>query len=320
MKNIGSVKIDDTYAEAFNGLFSRILITAERGLIEEDSNSPFIEYDPLRSAAYRATSTPSTVVGRIEAGIEKWLSENETPDGRQGVVVQYWGMYDDKKPIVEQVEKFNKEMSIRIRQDILSASGGTTRIFAYKKPKKPLYVIDTEERVGKCGGGHETFLNEYGRETIRVPLMMGHDFKIDRRIECGMGISGANLWLLCNNVDTGRRAGKASIEAIKKVDGVITSFYICPSGSTTEDYPPIGPPTNSGYCPSLRNSKYSKVPKGVNSIPEIVIDGISMPAVKNAMREGIVAASHVEGVKIISAGNYGGKLGQHKIYLQKLFT
>lgn len=320
MKSIGNVKIDDTYAEAFDGIFSRILITAERGLIEEDSNSPFIEHDPLRFAAYRATSTPSTVVGRIEAGIEKWLSEDKTPDRRQGVVVQYWGMYDKEKPIAEQAEKFNKEMSIRIRQDILSASGGTTRIFDWMKPKKPAYVVDTEERVGKCGGGNETFLNEYGRETIKVPLMMGHDFKIDRRIGCGIGISGANLWFLCDSVDIGRRAGKTSIEAIKKVGGVITSFYVCPSGSTTGDYPPIGPPTNSEYCPSLRNKSYSKVPKDVNSIPEIVIDGISMKAVKNAMREGITAASHVEGVKIISAGNYEGKLGQHKIYLQKLFT
>lgn len=320
MKSLGEVEIDDTYAEAFDGLFSRILITAERGLTEEDTKSPFIENDPLRFVAYRATSTPSAVVGRIEAGSEKWLPKNKTPDGREGVVVQYWGMYDKKRPIEEQAERFNKEMSIRIRQDILSASGGTTRIFDWMKPKKPVYVIDAEERVGKCGGGHETFLNEYGRETINVPLMMGHDFKIDRRISCGIGISGANLWFLCDSVEAGRKAGKASVEAIKKVDGVIVPFYVCPSGSTVEDYPPIGPPTNSCYCPSLKNETYSEVPEGIKSIPEIVIDGMDMSAVKNAMREGIYAAGNVKGVKIISAGNYESKLGQHRIYLRKLLS
>lgn len=315
------VLIENTYAEAFDGLFSRLLITAERGLTEKDTNGPYIEHDPLRFAAYRATATPSTVVGRIEAGIEKWLLKDKTPDGREGVIIQYWGMYDKSKPLKEQAERFNKEISIRIRQDILSASGGTTRIFDWMKPKKSIYKINSEERVGKCGGGYETFSEEYEREVINVPLMMGHDFKIDREIGCGIGISGANFWILCDTVETGRRAGRAAVEAIKTVDGAITSFFVCPSGSMIEDYPPIGPPTNYPYCPTLRNKiSDSKVPKDVKSIPEIVIDGIDLSVVENAMREGISKAVNVEGVKIISAGNYKGKLGQHKIYLRKLFT
>jgi formylmethanofuran--tetrahydromethanopterin N-formyltransferase len=314
-------KIDDTYAEAFDGLFSRLLVTGERGLTKKDTNSPFLENDPLRFAAYRATATPSTVVGRVEAGIEKWLSKNQTPDGREGVVIQYWGMYDREKSLKEQVEKFYKEMSIRIRQDILSASGGTTRIFNWMKPKEIVYEIDSEERIGKCGGGYETAIEEYGRKAVSVPLMMGHDFVIDNPIGCGIGISGANFWIFCDNIETGRKAGKASIEAIKKVDKVITSFYVCPSGSMVKDYPPIGPPTNYSYCPSLRNKILdSKVPEGVNSIPEIVIDGTNLTVVENAMREGILAAIAYKEVKMISAGNYEGKLGQHKINLRGLFS
>jgi formylmethanofuran--tetrahydromethanopterin N-formyltransferase len=50
-----------------------------------------------------------------------------------------------------------------------------------------------------------------------------------------------------------------------------------------------------------------------------VINGISMDAVKEAMRAGIEAASEVEGVLRISAGNYGGKLGEFKIHLRELF-
>ncbi|MEM3079721.1 MAG: formylmethanofuran--tetrahydromethanopterin formyltransferase, partial [Thermoproteota archaeon] len=85
-------------------------------------------------------------------------------------------------------------------------------------------------------------------------------------------------------------------------------------------FPLIGPTTNHPYCPSLKNKlgKASMVPKGVNYIPEIVINGISLKAVKEAMKVGIEAASHVEGVTKISAGNYGGKLGPYKVYLKEI--
>jgi formylmethanofuran--tetrahydromethanopterin N-formyltransferase len=315
------VKIEDTYSEAFEGLFLRPLITAERGQTPEDTNSPFLEYDPLRFAAYRTTSTPAVVVGRPEAGIEKWLKRNQTPDGREGVVIQHWMMFDGKRSLEDQAKKLNKETSIRDRQDTLSASGGTTRVFDWMPPKNAVYEIGSHEMVGNCGGGYESKIYKYGRRMISVPLMMGFDFEIENRIGCGKGVMGANLWLFCESVETGRKAGRAAIEAIKKVDGVITPFFICPSGSMEKNYPPIGPPTNYPYCPTLKyNITDSKVPEGVKSIPEIVIDGMDSLTVEKAMREGITAASYVDGVKIISAGNYGGKLGQHKIYLRNLFT
>jgi formylmethanofuran--tetrahydromethanopterin N-formyltransferase len=65
--------------------------------------------------------------------------------------------------------------------------------------------------------------------------------------------------------------------------------------------------------------KTSKVPEGVNYIPEIVINGVSMQAVKKAMKAGIEAALKVKDVAKISAGNYGGKLGEYRIQLKELF-
>jgi formylmethanofuran--tetrahydromethanopterin N-formyltransferase len=62
------------------------------------------------------------------------------------------------------------------------------------------------------------------------------------------------------------------------------------------------------------------VPENVRYIPEIVINGISMDAVKEAMKAGIEAASNIDGVVRVSAGNYGGKLGEFKIYLRELFS
>jgi formylmethanofuran--tetrahydromethanopterin N-formyltransferase len=61
------------------------------------------------------------------------------------------------------------------------------------------------------------------------------------------------------------------------------------------------------------------VPEGVRYVPEIVINGVSMESVKEAMKAGIGAVLNVDGVVQISAGNYGGKLGEFKIHLRELF-
>jgi formylmethanofuran--tetrahydromethanopterin N-formyltransferase len=50
---------------------------------------------------------------------------------------------------------------------------------------------------------------------------------------------------------------------------------------------------------------------------EIVIDGLDEGAVREATRVGIQAACR-PGVLRISAGNYGGKLGQHHFHLKKI--
>jgi formylmethanofuran--tetrahydromethanopterin N-formyltransferase len=44
-----------------------------------------------------------------------------------------------------------------------------------------------------------------------------------------------------------------------------------------------------------------------------------MESVKEAMKAGIGAVMNVDGVVRISAGNYGGKLGEFKIHLRELF-
>ena len=60
------------------------------------------------------------------------------------------------------------------------------------------------------------------------------------------------------------------------------------------------------------------MPEGVKAIPEIVINGTSLEAVKRAMAICIKVGTEVDGVVRISAGNYGGKLGKYKIDLKEL--
>jgi len=297
-------EIEDTYAEAFEGLFSRVTITAD-------------DEEVLRGAAMDATATPSIVIGRVEGGVERWLREEETPDQRKGAILQFWGGIDKRKPFEAAVKKFEVELSYRIRQDIL-VKPFTALFDAYPKPEGK---IDTMERIGHCGDGYEWMERRYGRDIIVVPLMAS-DFQIERYLGYGHGVMGGNFWYMCKTKAAVMDAGRKALKAIEQVDGAITPFDICSAGSKPETkFPWIGPTTNHPYCPSLKKKlgKASKVPKGVNYIPEIVINGVSLDAVKEATRAGIDAAREVDGVLRISAGNYGGKLGEYKIYLKELF-
>jgi formylmethanofuran--tetrahydromethanopterin N-formyltransferase len=225
---------------------------------------------------------------------------------------------DKGKPLESVVERFERELSYRIRQDILVKP--FTAVFEALRVK-PEGRMDMMERVGHCGDGYEWEERVYGRQMIVVPLMVP-DFLIERYVGYARGVSGGNFWIMCGTKEAVKEAGKAALEAIGRVEGVITPFDVCSAGSKTETkFPLIGPTTNHPYCPSLREKlgRDSKVPEVVRYIPEIVINGVSMRAVKEAMKAGIGASLDVDGVVKVSAGNYGGKLGEYKIYLRELF-
>jgi formylmethanofuran--tetrahydromethanopterin N-formyltransferase len=297
-------KVEDTYAEAFQGVFCRVTVTAD-------------DEQTVHSAAEDATATPSVVIGRIEGGVEKWLGENETPDRRKGALLQFWGGLDSKKRFADSLKKFEAELSYRIRQDILVKP--FTAVFDALPNAEG--KLDMMTRVGHCGDGYEWVEKRGGREVIVVPLMVP-DFIIERYIGYSRGVMGANFWVMCRSKEALRKAGEKALKAVHTAGGVVTPFDVCSAGSKPETrYPIIGPTTNHSYCPSLkpRLGEAFKVPDGVRYIPEIVINGVSMEAVKAATKAGIEAVLNIDGVARVSAGNYGGKLGTYKIYLRELF-
>ncbi len=298
-------KIDDTFIEAFAGIFCRVIVTAD-------------DEETVRKAAEDSTSTPSVVIGRTEGGVEKYLSEKQTPDGRKGAILQFWGGINPKKTFSESLKKFEMELSYRIRQDILVKPFTAV----YDALPRAEGKFDMMERVGHCGDGFEWVETRYGREVIVVPLMVP-DFVIEHYIGYAQGVMGGNFWIMCSTKEALKQAGNKALKAIHKVYGAVTTFDICSAGSKPEThFLQIGPTTNQFYCPSLkaRLGKESQVPDGVKYIAEIVYDGLSLDAVKEATKVGIKAVLDVEGVVRVSAGNYGGKLGQYKIRLSELFV
>lgn len=156
----------------FSRVFVRVIITAE-------------DDQTLRAAAEDSTSTPSIVIGRVEGGIERYLSENDTPDGRRGAIVQFWGGLDGSKPIQDSIRRFETELSYRIRQDILVKP--FTAVF--DNLKDSVGRIDTMERIGHCGDGYEWEEEKGGRKMINIPIMIP-DFRIERFLGYSMGVMG----------------------------------------------------------------------------------------------------------------------------------
>ncbi len=291
------VKIyENEFAECFDGTVVQLLITAK--------NKKLLEW-----AAYSFTALPSTVFGDAEGGIVKWVNPENTIDGRIGVIVQLWVTGTGKKAQENLYDKLGK----RIRQGILVVP--TTAVFNAFESKDKFEMMDN---VGHCGDGYEKIINFKDKEMINVPIMMGYDFLIERFINFKSGIMGGNLWFFCDSIDSALEAGEIAVDTILQINGAITSFNICSAGSKVEtNYPEIGPTTNHWFCPTLKDViPDSKVPDGIKSIPEIVINGTSLDIVKDAMRQSIENVKDVNGLKIISAGNFGGKLGPYKIYLR----
>ncbi len=257
------------------------------------------------------------MIGRVEGGVEKYLTPKETPDKRKGAIVQFWGEINPKKTFAESLKKFEIELSYRIRQDILVKP--FTAVFDALPSAEG--KMDMMETVGHCGDGYEWVEKRHGREVIVVPLMVP-DFVIEHYLGYAQGVMGGNFWLMCKTKQALKQAGKRALAAIHDVGGVVTPFDVCSAGSKPEThFPKIGPTTNHLYCPSLKErlGKESRVPEGVGYIAEIVFNGVSLDVVKGATKAGIEAVLGVDGVMKVSAGNYGGKLGEHKIFLRELF-
>ena len=110
---------------------------------------------------------------------------------------------------------------------------------------------------------------------------------------------------------------------MKKVNNIILPFPggIVRSGSKVgSKYKSLIASTNDAYCPTLKGITKTKLSKSNESVLEIVIDGTNEKDISLAMKKGIniICKKFNKGIKAISAGNYGGKLGPYHFHLRNI--
>jgi formylmethanofuran--tetrahydromethanopterin N-formyltransferase len=291
---LNNVEIEDTFAEAFTSTYARILVTA-------------INEKWAKIAATEATGYGTSMIGcSAEAGIEGFLPPDKTPDKRPGYAIQIW---TSKKNMV-------KELLGRIGQCILTSP--TAAVFDYCDSEEKL---DVGHKMRFFGDGYETSKVIGGREVTSIPVMMG-DFLIEKEFGVAEGVAGGNFIILAIDQSSAIAAAEEAVRAIEGVEGVITPFPggVCASGSKvgSKKYGFMHASTNEKYCPTLAERIEDSEARGIGAVAEIVIDGISEGRVGKAIKAGIEASVQVEGVKRISAGNYGGTLGNIHFRLYEL--
>ncbi|MCK8517960.1 formylmethanofuran--tetrahydromethanopterin N-formyltransferase [Methanoculleus sp. 7T] len=297
---LNGVTIDDTYAEAFPTWVARPIITA-------------VTEEWAYKAAVEAVGFATSTIGcPAEAGIDCFVSPDDTPDGRPGYAIMICA---SKKKLKEQVVE-------RLAECILTAPttavfDGLADVVAEVPEKLPV-------KLHFFGDGFEEKREVGGRTVWAIPIMEG-EYIGEEEFGAVKGVAGGNFFIMGENQMAALTAAQAAVDAISCVCGVITPFPggIVASGSKvgSKKYKFMGASTNEAYCPTLKGKvEGSKVPEGVKAIYEIVIDGVDEDSIKTAMAEGIRAATKVPGVKFISAGNFGGSLGPFKFALKDVLA
>ncbi len=294
---IQNTEIVDTFAEAFKMWAARVIITAE---------TPAWAMEAARSMTGFATS----IIGcKLEAGIEREISPEETPDGRPGVSVLVFTV---------NAESMSKRLMERIGQSVMTCP--TTACFNGLENAEETVNVGGQLRY--FGDGYQISKVLNGRRYWRIPVMEG-EFLVEESFGIQPAIGGGNLLILGRDLPSTLRAAEAAVAAMREVPGVVLPFPggIVRSGSKTGSrYKFLFASTNDAYCPTLRAfAPETHVPEGVNCVLEIVMDGLDMPAIEKATRRGIYAAAEAGAVQI-SAGNYGGTLGQYQIWLHSVIS
>jgi formylmethanofuran--tetrahydromethanopterin N-formyltransferase len=291
---IKSTQIVDTFAEAFKMYGSRIIITAETK-------------EWAMAAAQSVTGFATSVIGcKCEAGIETEILPKESPDLRPGVSVLLFAMDS---------ENLGKRLMERIGQCVMTCPSTA----CYNGIDEGNEIV-VGGQLRYFGDGYQISKEIAGKRLWRIPVMDG-EFLVDDIFKTKEAVGGGNILILAKDQNTALKAAKSAVNTMREVPNVILPFPngVVRSGSKVgSKYKALIASTNDAYCPTLSSVvEKTEVDTNINSVLEIVIDGLTLKDVEEAMRVGIKAAIK-PGIKKISAGNYGGGLGQYQIQLHKL--
>ena len=290
---LGATEVVDTFAEAFPMRYARLLITAA-------SEAWALE------AARSATGFATSVIGcKCEAAIE--CSVRRTPDGRPGIAVLLFAM--DR-------ESVGKRVLDRVGQSVMTCP--TTACFDGLPHAEKRVALGSSLRY--FGDGFQASKVIDGKRFWRIPVMAG-EFLVCESVGVGTGVGGGNL--VIGGADDARALGAAQAAAdAMRDEGVVLPFPggIVRSGSKVGSLTSSSMPasTNHQFAPTLRvQVDDTLVPEGVGAVYEIVIDGVSEDAVREAMRRGLHAAAAAGAIQV-TAANFGGGLGEFHFPLTEL--
>lgn len=298
---LNGVTIDDTFAEAFGMRATRIIITAQN-----------LKW--AYNAANAMTGFATSVIAcGVEAGIERELVPEETPDGRPGVSVLMFAM--GSAVLMKQVET-------RMGQCVLTCP--TAAAFSgIEGDPETVTRIGLGKNLRFFGDGFQISKRFGGKRYWRVPVMDG-EFLTEETTGMVRAIGGGNFLVLAESQPQALAACEAAITAMRKIPNVIMPFPggVVRSGSKVgSKYKSLIASTNDAFCPTLKGITKTELSPEIESVMEIVIDGLTEADIAKAMHAGIVAACELgaaKGIRRISAGNYGGKLGQFHFHLRKI--
>ena len=295
---VNGIRVDDTFAEAFGMRATALTITAHSAAW-------------AHQAAVTMTGFATSVIGcGCEAGIDRSLNPDETPDGRPGVRVLLFAV---------STSELQKQLQNRVGQCVLTSPGSA----CYAGLE-----ADEELKLGNAlrffGDGWQVSKRLGDKRYWRIPVMDGEFVCSATTGLSKTAVGGGNIIVMGASAETTLAATERAVEAIAAVPDVIVPFPggIARSGSKVgSKYKGVVASTNDAYCPTLKGSVRSALDSDIASVLEIVIDGLTSTAVAAAMLAGVRAILMLgpeRGALRIGAGNYGGKLGPHHYHLKDL--
>jgi formylmethanofuran--tetrahydromethanopterin N-formyltransferase len=296
-------EVEDTFAEAFRSICAEVLVTAR--------DRTWLDH----AVAAATGNASSTILCDCEAGLDRYVGPGgdasvSTPDGRPGALLQFHVPRFRK----DRVKALERALLVRLSQNVLTC------------PTAACFCLDPGEnryRLGRklayFGDGYQYRDERFGRKVWVVPILSG-EFVIDRRFGYHDGLMGGNLWFMGRDEGAALLAAERARDAAAAVPGIVMPFPggIAASGSKAGSrYKFSVASTYEDFCPTLRDrlGVRSRVPEGVSSVMEIILNGKDLASISRATQAAIGASVETPGLVRISAGNYGGRLGKSFVYL-----
>ncbi len=188
------IKIDNTFAEAFNMKASRIIVTADNSKWARNASDSFTGF------------ATSVIACGCEAGIEKEIKSSKTPDGRPGIAVLLFAMNS---------EGLAKQVMRRVGQCILTSP--TTACYSGMESEEK---INLGNAIRYFGDGFQISKKINNKKIWRVPVMEG-EFIIEDKTSIKNGIGGGNILIIGNSSTEVLKSAEAAVKEMRKINNII---------------------------------------------------------------------------------------------------